>query len=72
MRGGAFIRLNGGSLNLTTEKQTKISVAGLLKILRIGRFRRGVMLVKPKCTNIGCICSKFCRVWLICTGQRFL
>jgi hypothetical protein len=38
MRGGAFIRLNGGRLNLTTGKQTKISVAGLLKILRICRL----------------------------------
>jgi hypothetical protein len=41
MRGGAFIRLNGGGLNQTTGKQTKISVAGLLKILRICRFGRG-------------------------------
>jgi hypothetical protein len=38
MRGGAFIRLNGGGLNLTTGKHTKISVAGLLKILRICRL----------------------------------
>jgi len=41
MSGGAFIRLNGGGLNLTTGKHTKISVAGLLTILRIGRFGRG-------------------------------
>jgi hypothetical protein len=53
MRGGAFIRLNGGGLNLTTGKQTKISVAGLLKILRICRFGARRMLVKPKCTNFG-------------------
>jgi hypothetical protein len=41
MSGGAFIRLNTGGLNLKTGKHTKISVVGLLKILRICRFGRG-------------------------------
>jgi hypothetical protein len=34
MTGAAFIRLNGGRLNLATAKQTKMTVANLLKILR--------------------------------------
>lgn len=41
MGGGAFIRLNGGRLNLKTAKQTKICVASLLKILRNSRFELG-------------------------------
>ena len=48
MRGGAFIPLNGGGLNLTSGKQTKISVAGLLKILRICPFCARRMLVKTE------------------------
>jgi hypothetical protein len=36
----AFIRLNGGRLNLETAEQTKSRVASLLKVLRIRSLGR--------------------------------
>jgi hypothetical protein len=65
MREGGLSRLNGAALNLKTGKHTKIRVAELLKILRICRSGRSGMLVKPDCTNFGCIRSNFYGVWLI-------
>jgi hypothetical protein len=56
---GAFIRLNGGRLNLETAEQTKDRVANLLKVLRIRSLGAGQIKIGRRVE----ILLYFRRIW---------